>query len=208
MSSSMPEHGGNRIEHLPGQAQLAGAMDLRMAGQHLLDQRGAGARQAEDEHRQRVSSPAPASRPNSSGVKPAIRRSTKRACSAGSYVRPCLRRCVQGQGVGLRPGRRRPRHSRPRASRTWARPKSRGPRGRRRARAPSSRDPWRAGRRRAACRAAASPAGPAVPAPGDGRAEPAGKQASASASSPSSSCRPPWFSSASTWSGCSSRRRR
>ena len=38
----------DRFERLPGQAQLAGAVDARVAGQHLFDQRGARPRQAED----------------------------------------------------------------------------------------------------------------------------------------------------------------
>ncbi|MNJ31577.1 hypothetical protein D3C77_262180 [compost metagenome] len=39
--------------HAGDQPQLAGAVDLAVAGQHLLDQRGAGARHAQHEHRQR-----------------------------------------------------------------------------------------------------------------------------------------------------------
>ena len=41
---------GQRVEGLAAQAQLAGPEDLRVAGQDLLDQRGARARQADDEH--------------------------------------------------------------------------------------------------------------------------------------------------------------
>ena len=45
------EQAGNRLERPPGQPQLARTMDLRMAGQNLLDQRRAGARQPKDENR-------------------------------------------------------------------------------------------------------------------------------------------------------------
>ena len=46
-----PQRGGDGLERLPGQAQLAGAVEPRVAGQHLLDQRRSRSRQAEDEHR-------------------------------------------------------------------------------------------------------------------------------------------------------------
>ena len=42
---------GNRLERAPGQAQFAGPVHLRVAGQHLLDQGRPRSRQAEDEHR-------------------------------------------------------------------------------------------------------------------------------------------------------------
>ena len=51
MSSGRPSNSGIDTNSCPGQAQLAGAVHPRMAGQHLLDQGRAGARQAEDEHR-------------------------------------------------------------------------------------------------------------------------------------------------------------
>ena len=50
----LAQHRGDGLEALPGQAQFAGTEDLRMAGEHLLGERGAGARQAEVEHRQRM----------------------------------------------------------------------------------------------------------------------------------------------------------
>ena len=43
------EDAGDRLEGLAGQPQLAGPVDARVAGEHLLDQRGARAGQAEDE---------------------------------------------------------------------------------------------------------------------------------------------------------------
>ena len=46
-----PDRRGDGVEGLAGEPQLAGPVDPRMAGQHLLDQRGARARQAEDEDR-------------------------------------------------------------------------------------------------------------------------------------------------------------
>ena len=45
------EHPGDGLERLPRQPQLAGAVDLRMTCQHLLDERGPRPRQAEDEDR-------------------------------------------------------------------------------------------------------------------------------------------------------------
>ena len=46
-----PTTSGNGLERSPHQTQLAGAVNRRVAGQHLLDQRCARARQSEDEHR-------------------------------------------------------------------------------------------------------------------------------------------------------------
>ena len=43
--------GGQCFERLPHQAQLAGAVDPRVAGEHLFGERRARTRQAEDEHR-------------------------------------------------------------------------------------------------------------------------------------------------------------
>ncbi len=45
------DRSGDGVESRAGQAQLARAMDARMARQDLLDERGAGARQADDEDR-------------------------------------------------------------------------------------------------------------------------------------------------------------
>ena len=74
-----------RFEVLPSLDQLAGAMDLRMAGQDLLDQRGPRAGQAEDEDRPpRVASPPPGSRSKNAGWKAPIILLTNRSCSAGS----------------------------------------------------------------------------------------------------------------------------
>ena len=152
--------GGDRLERLAGQPQFAGAVDLRVAGQDLLDQRRPRPRQAEDEDRPaRVVAP-----PGGPREELRVERLEQAVDEPLVVGRVVLARCLGqllAQRVGLRGGIRRRGRIRP------AR-RARGP-GRRGAgrRAPAnwgsaSRCSSAAGPPRGACRGAGSPAGRAA----------------------------------------------
>ena len=94
------DHLGDGIEHLTGQPQFAGAVDPNVTGQHLLDQRGPGPRQAEDKDRLSVVA---------AGVGQAVEEFSREAFDEsidesavfGRVVNPVLLDpMVQDQGVG------------------------------------------------------------------------------------------------------------
>ena len=95
------EHAGNRLERLAAQPQLAGPVDLGMAGQHLLDQSRSRPRQAEDEDRQpRLASPGRPVRLNNSELNVLIMPSTK-SLVVGRHVVAAVLFLLEGQRVGL-----------------------------------------------------------------------------------------------------------
>ena len=105
-----PAASGMASNDLPDQPQLAGPVNPRMAGQHLLDQRRARTRQAEDEHRPtRLGLPAPVSRGRTIGrILPAAGRRTsdaRRDCNRGG------RASSRAKWRSPRAGIRRPGHS-------------------------------------------------------------------------------------------------
>ena len=95
----------------------------RVAGQDLLDERRAGARQPHDKHREsRSPIPKPRTRSKKSGVQTAIMWLTEDSCSCGSYSRPRLRHSASCSALPRSRCSAASAYS-PRASKTWARPK-------------------------------------------------------------------------------------
>ena len=79
------------MKRLAERDALAGAVDLRVGGQDLLDQRRAGARHAHDEHRRGIVIAGP--RPSCSRVllKAAMDASTKARCASRENGWNCFR---------------------------------------------------------------------------------------------------------------------
>ena len=94
------EQAGIASKVVPGQRELAGPVDQRMAGQDLLDQRRSRTRQADDEDRPPVSSP-PWRVAKKAGSNAAISPETKRSCSAGSCTSGRRAILVDWEGVRL-----------------------------------------------------------------------------------------------------------